>query len=1104
MIPLNLEIEGFLSYRERQEIDFEELLKTKIFIIQGPTGVGKSSILDAMIFALYGKIPRFGEKREKNFFINHNSDSAKVSFTLKIREPGSSEYKTYRITRFVSRTGSMRVEIKYESNGSFLPYRSRRIEIHSDLRDKDEIIEDEIIGMPYDVFTKSVVLPQGKFMEFLLSSHSQRQEIILSMTDFGKIIDRIGEYANQELKQKEGQIKEIKRRIDELEKEHGNLDELISKYEEEEKNVRDRISYESKAKENLELELQNFRSEKSEFESIENFIGDFLKNLAKFGKEIDEIREKKKEIESEKVKIEKIHTYFEFLDSLYKRLTDSDGSLKEYGKNLFSLHGNFLKLYSYSENFLKLLNNILSDLKEIKGKREELEKKERLFEVVKNKSSAYPDSNSLREIIDILKSISDLKKDIDELEKEIQDYDKEIEQIKQKKEEAERELEKLSNKKYKIEENIWHIEEQIEKMSVLEPAKFLREKLKDGDICPVCGNTFREDKSLKIDFDSSKIRELEEEKKSLDNQLKKLEREIGKLQESISGADKRVQEINREKEKKERKIQEKRKEMDNLFSELKKFEDMLPELNDPFVDPFSDHFISELKSKLKEVEELEKECRELENSVRILRSTVQVLEKKVDDMKKRLIEEFSEIKSHYALFQELLDYVSRIIEEAKEIKELFETYKSHDSYPDDYYSIIQNYANRFHKLLDFSEKYSLEIEETKKIFDSILKSFHDDIYDNEEELQNMAKYLQGFRGNLGVLKEKLKKFCEGIEKIIEDFSNSKEKIRSEYETKIRAFDEMKRIISEKEGGLKNQLKQIYDMSGTLFSIVEKEGFSDFKEKVAGIFSETEDIIYRYDDYLLSPEMEKFVVELNTLLSELSEKVQMKIEDLEEKIKNLESEKREVENRLSELNLKLGGIQNEIEELNKKRDEKAELKKRYDELMKDLDVLEIIVEDFHRVGKKGMTFRDFVFGKLLEGIVESASGIFEDLTGRYTFKLKEKDIKVLDGFYGNMERDISSLSGGELFLASISLSFALSSFLSQGKLSRIECFFIDEGFGSLDNESIERVLLSLEKLTSQGIMFGIISHVESMQKIGTFSRLRVSRDERTRSSKVEII
>jgi exonuclease SbcC len=89
--PLSLAIEGFTAFRDRQDIDFESL---DLFVITGPTGAGKTSILDAMVFALYGQVPRLGGKWGTSDLVSLGRVQARVHFEFSVNGKGR-----YRVAR---------------------------------------------------------------------------------------------------------------------------------------------------------------------------------------------------------------------------------------------------------------------------------------------------------------------------------------------------------------------------------------------------------------------------------------------------------------------------------------------------------------------------------------------------------------------------------------------------------------------------------------------------------------------------------------------------------------------------------------------------------------------------------------------------------------------------------------------------------------------------------------------------------------------------------------------------------------------------------------------------------------------------------------------
>ncbi|MGE0494849.1 MAG: AAA family ATPase [Vulcanimicrobiota bacterium] len=120
---------------------------------------------------------------------------------------------------------------------------------------------------------------------------------------------------------------------------------------------------------------------------------------------------------------------------------------------------------------------------------------------------------------------------------------------------------------------------------------------------------------------------------------------------------------------------------------------------------------------------------------------------------------------------------------------------------------------------------------------------------------------------------------------------------------------------------------------------------------------------------------------------------------------------------------------------------------------------------------------FVANRLLEEILERASVELERLSGRYRLCLRGDDIWVEDGWNAGEARDVRSLSGGETFLASLSLALAMVDYLSEGR--PLESLFIDEGFGTLDQDTLEVVAQTLEMLQQRGRLVGVITHVSEL-------------------------
>ncbi|WKB35078.1 SMC family ATPase [Terrilactibacillus sp. S3-3] len=184
MKPIELTVQGLQSYREAQRIDFETLSADGIFGIFGPTGSGKSTILDAITLALYGKVERAAKNTQG--ILNQSEDHLSVGLTFELA--GKPPLR-YRVERSYKRTkdGGLR------SGSSRLFKYGEETEVLADKdRDVTQKIQD-ILGLTHDDFTRAVVLPQGKFAEFLSLKGVERRKMLQRLFHLEKYGDELNE-----------------------------------------------------------------------------------------------------------------------------------------------------------------------------------------------------------------------------------------------------------------------------------------------------------------------------------------------------------------------------------------------------------------------------------------------------------------------------------------------------------------------------------------------------------------------------------------------------------------------------------------------------------------------------------------------------------------------------------------------------------------------------------------------------------------------------------------------------------------------------------------------------------------------------------------------
>lgn len=190
MRPKLLEIEGLQSFKEKQRIDFEKLGETGLFGIFGPTGSGKSTVLDAITLALYGRVKR--AERGTQGIINTGMDTAFVSFTFELLK--ENQRRTYRVDRSFQRKKGTENSCEPKVVRLVEMTETGEIPISDRTTDVTRSVE-ALLGLNHDDFTRAVVLPQNSFQEFLLLENSKKREMlerIFYLEEYGKgLLDKL-------------------------------------------------------------------------------------------------------------------------------------------------------------------------------------------------------------------------------------------------------------------------------------------------------------------------------------------------------------------------------------------------------------------------------------------------------------------------------------------------------------------------------------------------------------------------------------------------------------------------------------------------------------------------------------------------------------------------------------------------------------------------------------------------------------------------------------------------------------------------------------------------------------------------------------------------
>lgn len=977
MKPLFLSIEGLQSFQEKQEIDFEKIGRDGLFGIFGPTGSGKSTIIDGMTLALYGNIIRFknnSSSESKDFFdieaINKNSQEAKVNFKFKVGENIYRVERSYKIGKKSGKLTKTAVLFKNE-NGEEIKIAENYKEIYKE-------VKENILGLTLEDFTRSVILPQGNFSQFLKLTGTEKRDMLERIFNLEKYGDILSKKANAHKYNLENSLKsldielsaigfneeELNKQLEEfkiLEKETENL-------KKEEKELKAEIQ-EMEEIRVLEENISKFQKQKDELDKNSEYIKELetKKNMAeKFIPVIEKLHKKNDyedrinilndEIKIDKEKLEQAVKQLEAKKEVYRSLEEKENFLeKEKEKN-----------YVPQDEFLKASEDYKSSIEKesLIEKEENLKKEIQNLEVQKEKLS-----DDIKNFTDTLNDLEKEKSEIKDISQdEILNLEKEILQKKslyENLEKREKELEKTVSDKEKLEKNIKTSEEKLSELEKEENICLadrknyfiyeIEKELHDGDICPVCHGVYH------------KYSEIEKENSFNEDVFEKLQNDIRNIKSSIQIDKAKLVEKNK-------KIEEIKNEIEilpNIKEEIENLENQKKMLNKK---------LKEIVDKKNLIEENIKEKTDTLNKNKILSASAESeLNSKINSL--------NDIENR-------LKEIPKFLLSTDELKENLENIKKKNE-------IFKNIDLQLNEL----RKEKKEIWDTKiTVWTEKIKNFETQLIQKEENHKNIkTEYLA---------------LSEEINKVLLENKISDLKYINEIEKSIDKISHMKEEIEKHKNDTVYVLKMILDYKEQLKNRnFSKEKFENLAER----------------DKIVNMCLEKNI----RLLGEITKSI-------------------------------------EIFNINKKRAE--EILKEKEKIEKKLNPAKEMTELL-----KGRKFLDFLSAGKLQSITRIASETLQRITnGRYRINVDEKsDFSIMDNF-NSAVRKPQSLSGGETFMVSLCLALALANQIQLKGKSKLEFFFLDEGFGTLDSELLEIVFSVLENLKSEGMTVGIITHVEEIK------------------------
>ena len=1000
MRPIKLKIKGLNSFVEEQTIDFEELTKQGFFGIFGPTGSGKSTILDGMILALYGMK---GMSRGTNEFVNKNCKSAQVSYEFQIT---AAEVKRYRVER----------EFKASEKGT----KSGKCRL-LDVTEGEVVLEEsvtgveracvDIIGLTADDFMRTVVLPQGKFSEFLKVSGKDRREILerlFRLEEYGvKLEERISAAIKKEQTERtrfQGQaeiygdctkekLETAQKAIENCQEEIATLQTSWEKCVKEAEQCKEIWQLQEEQRQLQQVEQELFKREK-EIKEKENriLLSEKADHVMPILSSVTELEEKEIKLTKqlakamERYEIQKAET--EVQQSVFQVLEEKKESQEtklfteiERAKEAVWDYEALPGLRKEQQEKEKILSESRKQ-EEVSKKREHFlrRQKEEQAKRLEELEEAWKQSVITNDYREIMESFTIRYNELTGILRERNEKEEQTRKKKMQTEQLRQEIEVLKNRASELEKqlNCWketerEQDETVEQMQILN----LRKRLREGEPCPVCGSThFLKEESLQ-----------EESKELVSEVLEKLEM----LKKQIEQAEEALLEVRQEYSVKRNLLCTAQEEQLELKKKTEAVAKELEEKKNALQEELSTYGIQSLKAERERIKAMDLKRESLEKE----RSQMQKNRAEAE----RQFEECESVRKQWEqkireLELSLLPLREKLIQKQDQIKAKI----GGRTNPNEYLKLLQN------ELSEFRTQYQ-EAKQKKENAEILLKQCEEACQicngtklGNEEALQNAGSHLE----------RELKR---------QDFAD-REEVRK-----------------------------------ALLSVENKESYKREIESYGGRMQQTK-------------------TQLETIQNRLNGR-SVDYETYEETIRKcevLEEEKKKKEELKITLRQEISRMEEHLKQQEKIQKELSEIEHRL-----------AILEDLRSV-TRGKRFVEFLATERLRYISKSASKrLYEITNGNYELEINaEGEFIIRDNKNGGVLRQTATLSGGETFVTSLALALALSAEIQLKGTAPLELFFLDEGFGSLDDTLLDVVMESLEKIHNEQLKVGIISHVESVK------------------------
>ncbi|WP_409509597.1 exonuclease subunit SbcC [Bacillus spizizenii] len=1104
MKPIALSIKGLHSFREEQTIDFEGLSGAGVFGIFGPTGSGKSSILDAMTLALYGKVERAANNTHG--ILNHAEDTLSVSFTFALQ---TNHQISYKVERVFKRTDEMKVKTAL----------CRFIEIrdeHTVLADKASEVNkrvEELLGLTIDDFTRAVVLPQGKFAEFLSLKGTERRHMLQRLFNLEQYGDRL-------VKKLRRQAQEANARKNEMLAEQSGLGEASS----------EAVEQAEKALEQAEAWLEAMRKNrdqaKARFTEYQE-IWNVQKEKAAYEEEKKRLEEEQPQVDSMQKRLLEAETaaalkpyadrYAEAIQHEEKAEKEQTLAQKDLADRTAFFHQKHEEYEEWrqhkSEKEPELLTEQeqLSRLQEIEiklseakqeeeRKKAELQQKEEALQSVMNELEAVTDrltrgQNRQTELKQQLKSLqvtSDERKSCQqaaEMALRIRQTEEQITKEKKRSDALNLVLQKMNEEKstlvqkmeaeksniiqaYEAVQTVYHmvcetersltrmteqakkrqqtLHSQREKARVALLTKELAEKLTAGKPCPVCGS-IHHDPSASVHETYELDSNLEENIKQTDVLLT----EAAALSQEILSAKITLEE------------------QSARFIEQCPFLQTIQVPNLEAAASYENQPVHEaFDTATIEWKRVKQDILSVKTRMAQMISAYQESLKKADQLNEKIgfeKREADRIESIIAELQSSMDSRLNMFKEAFQDQSV-------------------NEAEKWQRAIEEKDRAAEECE--KRIEKSI--AFLAEHEAQKEKLRESGHQLEREKLELHYAAERIKSLIADYEHELGDYARG-----DSIQIKLRSVQQDLKLLKEKEQSLYEELQSAQTMLNQAKSrasaseLTLKEAKDRFEKAEAAWlehakstrFTRTEEV---ERSLIPADELDKMKADIDQFMDKLKQNA-ANLERVAEILAGRalsESEWSETVTALQEAEDAFGAA---IEEKGAAAKALAVIRdhhKRFNEIETELKKWQTHIDRLDKLQAvfKGNTFVEFLAEEQLESVARDASARLGMLTRqRYAIEVdSEGGFVMRDDANGGVKRPVSSLSGGETFLTSLSLALALSAQIQLRGEYPLQFFFLDEGFGTLDQDLLDTVVTALEKLQSDNLSVGVISHVQELR------------------------